>query len=90
MGFRGAFDTRTPACLSGTGDGAVDTTKATRGQGAPNESQIKEQLKAQGIENFGQLVSEVNRQLKDRGEVDALRWYLIGGSEFVLVVSDPS
>jgi len=68
----------------------VETKKAIKGRGAPNENQIKEQLKAQGIENYGQLVSEINRQLKDRGDIDALRWYLIGGSEFVLVVSDPS
>ncbi|HVL23459.1 MAG TPA: hypothetical protein VM450_05205 [Thermomicrobiales bacterium] len=68
----------------------METKKAIKGRGAPNENQIKEQLKAQGIENYGQLVSEINRQLKDRGDIDALRWYLIGGSEFVLVVSDPS
>ncbi len=52
----------------------------------PTEDEIREQLRQHGIENFGQLVSEAARLLKQRNDVDSSRWYVLFGDMFVFVI----
>ncbi len=59
-------------------------------QQAPSEQEIRDQLRQHGIDNFGQLVSEAARLLRQRDDIDAARWYILFGDGFVFVVYDPT
>lgn len=52
----------------------------------PTEQEIRAQLKEQGIDNFGQLVSQAAKLMRERGDIDAARWYVLFGDAFVFIV----
>ena len=61
-----------------------------------DEQQIRQELKRQGIDNFGQLVSAAARHVREQGDVEATRpgdpgpgWYLFVGDAFVFIIWAP-
>ncbi len=59
------------------------------GREPPSEQQIRDELKRQGIDNFGQLVSEAARRLRERGDLETSRWYVLFGEGYVFIIVSP-
>jgi hypothetical protein len=58
------------------------------GKQPPSEEELRAELRKQGVDNFGELVSEAARRIKARGDVEA-QWYILGGDQFVFIVREP-
>lgn len=56
----------------------------------PDEQVLRDELKRQGIDNFGQLVSEAARLMRERGNIDTSRWYILFGDMYVFILNDPT
>jgi hypothetical protein len=57
--------------------------------GPPSDEQsIRAELQKQGIDNFGQLVSAAARHIREQGDVEAERWYVLVGDAMVFIIKD--
>jgi hypothetical protein len=57
------------------------------GKPPADDEAIRAELRKQGIDNFGQLVSAAARHIRQQGDVEAA-WYFFVGEYWVFIVRD--